>query len=139
MRRVVESWYRGEGATTRDALVRGLCVPGEAVDRVVAALVAAGLLARNGPEAAGCYLPALPPESTSVKRVLDAVRACGGSHHLLTGATTPEGRVMDTLDAALEERLGPITVAELAQSGEDGTRRAPGPPGAPAGRAGDAD
>ncbi|MEF8834304.1 MAG: YihY/virulence factor BrkB family protein, partial [Halofilum sp. (in: g-proteobacteria)] len=48
MRCVVTAWYAGDAAPTREGLARRLAVPGDAVDAMLEALVADGLLAPVG-------------------------------------------------------------------------------------------
>lgn len=115
MRCVVTDWYAGDAAPTRDGLVRRLAVPGDAVDATLDALVGGGLLASNGDDREG-YLPATPPERTSARRVVDVARARGGLPHVLNGDGLPEARAMAAVDAALEQALGSMTVADLART-----------------------
>lgn len=113
MRCVVTAWYAGDAAPTRDGLARRLVVPGDAVDATLEALVDGGLLAPNGNEPEG-WLPATPPERTSARRVVDLARARGGLAHVLNSDGLPEARAMTAIDAALEQALGSMTVADLA-------------------------
>ncbi|MFW5969815.1 MAG: YihY/virulence factor BrkB family protein [Halofilum sp. (in: g-proteobacteria)] len=112
MRCVVTAWYSGEPPVTRDGLVRRLAVPGAAVDAMLEALADGGLLAPGGEEAEG-WLPATPPERTSVRRVIDVARQYGSLHHVLGRDGVPEARAMAAVDAALEQALGPMMVADL--------------------------
>ncbi len=115
MRCVATAWYAGEAAPTRDDLARRLAVPGDAVDAVLDALVDGGLLAPKGDEREG-YLPATPPERTPARRVVDVARARGGLAHVLSGDGLPEARAMVAVDAALEQALGSMTVADLVHT-----------------------
>jgi membrane protein len=113
MRCVVTAWYAGEAAPTRDGLARRLAVPGDAVDAMLEALAADGLLAPSGEEQEG-WLPATPPERTSARRVVEVARTRGALDHVLGSEGVPEARAMDALNAALEQALGSMTVADLA-------------------------
>lgn len=110
---VVRAWYRGESPPDRDTLARSLAVPVHPVDRVLDALAEHGLLASSGPEGGG-FLPAAPPELTSVKQVLDAVRRHGHRANMLT-ADNEVGGLMERLDDALTRELGSVSVASLAR------------------------
>jgi membrane protein len=114
MRCVVTAWYAGDPAPTRDALARRLVVPGEAVDATLDALADGGLLSPHGAEPEG-WLPATPPERTSARRVVDVARARGALEHVLSEAGAPEAHAMAALDAALEQALGSMTIADLAR------------------------
>ena len=110
---VARAWYRGEPPPDREGLARGLSVPVHPVDRVLDALQAHGLLASAGSDGGG-FLPAAPPEHTSVKEVLDAVRAYGRRANLLTGDDDVSA-LMERVDAALARELETVTVASLAE------------------------
>jgi DNA-binding IscR family transcriptional regulator len=77
------------------------------------ALAADGLLAPSGEEQEG-WLPATPPERTSARRVVEVARTRGALDHVLGSEGVPEARAMDALNAALEQALGSMTVADLA-------------------------
>lgn len=111
---VVRAWYRGESPPDRDALARALAVPVHPVDRALDALQEEGLLAISGPDGSG-FLPAAPPEHTSVKQVLDAVRGHGRRANLLTGGEEEVGRLMDRLDDALAREFENVSVASLVR------------------------
>ena len=114
---VVRAWDRGDTPPDRDALARMLAVPVHPVDRVLDALQEQGLIASCGPEGGG-FLPAVPPERTSVKQVLDAVRGHGRRVNVLA-ADDEAGQLMDRLDDALDREFGGVTVATLVR-GEQG-------------------
>ncbi len=115
MRCVVSAWYAGDPPPTRDTLARRLAVPGESVDAMLEALVDGGLLAPHGEEADG-LLPATPPERTPIRRVVEVARARGRLEHVLSGEGVPEAHAMAAVDAALEQALGSMTVADLART-----------------------
>lgn len=122
MRCVVTAWYAGDAPPTRDAMAGRLAVPGEAVDAMLDALVDAGLLAPNGDEAEG-WLPATPPERTTVRRVVEVARTSGTLDHVLNDAGVPEAHAMAALDAAVAQALESMTVAELAYLKPDAASR----------------
>lgn len=109
---VVRAWYEGSEPPDRDALARALAVPVHPVDRVLEALQGEGLLVGCGIESPG-FLPASPPEHTSVKRVLDAVRGHGRRSAMLLAEEGEVGRVMQRLDAALGREFEDVSVADL--------------------------
>ena len=119
---IVRAWYGGEAPPHRDRLAGTLGIPVQPVDAALAALADAGLVVPGGADGHG-YLPARPPEATSVKRVLDAVRHHGEGRDLLGAAAGPEGRMMRAVDEALDGAAGTVTLAELA-GGEEGARPA---------------
>jgi membrane protein len=114
MRCIVMAWYAGEAAPTRDGLARRLAVPGDAVDAMLEALADDGLLASSGEEQEG-WLPATPPERTSARRVVEVARTRGTLDHVLGSEDVPEAHAMAAVNAALEQALGSITVADLAR------------------------
>ena len=105
---VVRAWYAGHPPPTREQLAPAVGATPEVLDRVIADLAAGGLIASTGGDAGG-YLPALPPERTGAKRVLDAVRGSPGA------ASGGEARVLATVDAAVEAVLAEVTLADLAR------------------------
>ena len=79
-RAIAESFYRGAGPQSGEDLVQSLAAQGEAVQIVIDALEARGLLARTEAETPG-YLPGRPPESISILDILLAVRAADELPH----------------------------------------------------------
>lgn len=116
---VTRAWYAGEPPPTRDRIASRLGVPVQPIDDTLAALTDARLVVPGGGDAAG-HLPAQPPETTPVKRVLDAVRRHGESRGMPAMASSggPEAEVMAAVDTALERALGGRTLAELATRAE---------------------
>lgn len=110
---VVRDWYDDRPPPDRARLAQRLGLPVQPVDRALAVLVEAGLLAPSGHESRA-FLPARPPGDTPVKRVLDAVRHHGERTRLLTDAQSADAAVMRQVDSALAGALGGHSVAELA-------------------------
>ncbi len=117
-RAVAESYYRGAGPRSGEDLVQLLAAPGEAVEIVIDALEAQGLLARTEAETPG-YLPGRPPESTSVLDILLAVRSADEMPHA-NPAKLPEvpaiDEILDVLDRATETALEGRTLKDLAMT-----------------------
>jgi membrane protein len=106
----------GAPAWTRDLLSHALHVPAHAVEEVLDALCAGGLLN----ESAGTpvrYLPARDVSEISVKQLLDLVRAAG-EDSFLRPANLPVPPVLDELlqrvDRATAAALGDMSVKDLA-------------------------
>jgi membrane protein len=115
---VVQDWYAEAPAPDRDALARRLRVPGPPVDRVLNAMLGAGLLAASDSDSdsgSGGFLPGVPPERTPVKRVLDAMRMHGRLPHVLGGERGVEAQTMATVDSAVAAALGGTSITDLAQ------------------------
>ena len=117
-RAVAESFYRGAGPQSGEDLVQRLAAQGEAVEIVIDALEAHGLLARTEAETPG-YLPGRPPESTSVLEILLAVRSADEMQHA-NPANLPEvpaiDEILDILDRATGTALEGRTLKDLAMT-----------------------
>ena len=90
------------------------------VSTVVDALSQAGFIGLTGEKEAH-FVPILPPETTPLKRVLDAVRSNEGTGHPDIGPTIspPAIETMVTqLDDAVGDRLGGLTVKDFALTPE---------------------
>jgi len=111
---VVQDWYAEAPAPDRDDLARRLRVPGPPIDRVLNAMLGAGLLAASDSDNGG-FLPGVPPERTPVKRVLDAMRMHGRLPHVLAGERGVEAQTMATVDGAVAAALGGTSITDLAQ------------------------
>lgn len=112
---IASAWYSGAAPPHRDAIAERLGAPAQPIDRALEALLDAGLITQAGRDGTG-HLPARPPERTSVKAVIDAVR----HHGERSGAAWHGGgdpRCLAALDEALERALGGTTLAELAEAG----------------------
>lgn len=107
---IVEDWRAGRAPDTAQLAERAGAA-GVAVDRVLDALLAAGLIVPGGTGDGG-YLPARPPERTSVKQVLDAVRHSRDEVTVLGGGATVR-RTMETVERALDDATGSTTLASL--------------------------
>ncbi len=102
------AYYAGESPPTTEALRQRLHVPGEPLERMLAALSQAGLLAATKGEHSG-WVPARPYEATEMKRALDAARTIGeraGFDRSQITADAPvtavEGRIEDAMARAVE-------------------------------------
>lgn len=141
MAAVTRDWYGGASPPARDRLAGRLGVPVQALDDVIEALLGAGLVAPAGGDSTG-YLPGRPPERTSARRVLDAVRGYGHMRRVMRDRRdTPDAAAMARLDGAIGEALDDLMVADLAGPAEAGAapqrserKRTPGGPEAAADR-----
>lgn len=109
---VVRDWHEDGPPPGRERLAHRLGLSLQPVDRALGALLEAGLLVPSGHEDPG-FLPARPPEETSVKRVLDAARHRGERTRLLSDPGAVEAAMMRQVDSALERAVGGCSVAEL--------------------------
>ncbi|MFQ5534894.1 MAG: YhjD/YihY/BrkB family envelope integrity protein [Sphingomonadales bacterium] len=114
--RIGASYYHDRPAPSRHALARRLDVPVEMVGRVLRTLEQARVIKSTGDDPPA-FLPARPPEDTSLKNVLDAIRATGEHVRFnvdsLSGEPTID-RVFDRLDAAAEQALEGLSIKDLA-------------------------
>ncbi len=115
-RTVAESFYRGAGPQSGEDLVQRLAAQGEAVEIVIDALEAHGLLALTDAETPG-YLPGRPPETTAILDILLAVRSADELPHAdpakLSEVPAIDG-IFDVLDRATETALEGRTLKDLA-------------------------
>lgn len=112
---IVRAWYGGTSAPDRDMLARQLAAPVHPVDRALNALQEAGMIMPAGTEAVG-FVPARPPETISVKQVLDALRGYGEHAWAQAGDDKGADGVMGRFDGALTREFDGLTVAELVAS-----------------------
>ena len=121
-RAVAESFYRGTGPLRGEDLARRLGAPGEAVDIVLDALEADGLVSRTDSEPPS-FLPGRPPETTSILDILLAVRAADALPHAdpatLPGVPAIED-ILEVLDRATETALEGRTLKDLALASAPG-------------------
>lgn len=117
---IAADFYRGHRAPGTDDIAHRLRIPATAVERVLAPLAAQGLLTRSGDDPPG-WLPARPPETVSVKTLLDTVRAEGESAATQIGQSPANPAIDDAmarLDAAIGDAFEGWTLKQLAQAGE---------------------
>jgi membrane protein len=125
---IAADFYRGHRAPGTDDIAHRLRIPATAVERVLAPLAESGLLTRSGDDPPG-WLPARPPETVSVKTLLDLVRAEGESAATGIGQSPANAAIDDAmarLDAAIDDAFEGWTLKQLAQAGGE-------PGGEPAG------
>ncbi len=116
MGRIARRHLEGEAPLSADALAQSLHAPMRAVDAVLAALHAGGILAPTGTEPVG-WLPARDLAELSVKALLDAVRASGENRFLnpdsLAGSEAID-QLLRRSDDAAEAALRGVSVRDLA-------------------------
>jgi membrane protein len=108
----------GRAPWTAEAFSRSLHVPMRAVDIVLGALQAGGILARTGDDPPG-YLPVRELDQVTAKQLLDAVRVAGEDRFLSVAALPapePVEQMLARLDQAAETALRDITVRDLASA-----------------------
>jgi membrane protein len=124
---VSEHYYARRPPWTRKALAAHLGIPEVALASVITDLCRGGLIAETA-DLPPALLPARPPDTTSVAEVVAAVRG-PGPQAMLALAHLPEHSAVDnacaSIEKALSEALGSVTVKELAASSS--AERAPGP------------
>lgn len=109
---IVDDWWTGRPPPETTELADRAGASGVAVDRVLDALLDAGLIVPGGTDNGG-YLPARPPERTSVKRVLDAVRHTRDEVGEAGGLQTADRQVMATVEKALDDATGSTMLVSL--------------------------
>jgi len=117
-----DHFYRDRPAWTLHDLARHLSLPVEAVETVLGALEAAGLVRRTGDDPPA-FLPGRPFETTPVKQAVDAVRRAGEGPRLNPArmpAVPGIEQMMTALEAATEQALKGQTLKDLALSLEAG-------------------
>ena len=118
---IADAFDRGHRAPGTDEIAVRLHIPATAVDRVLTPLAEGGLLTRTGDDPPG-WLPARPPESVSVKTLLDMVRAEGEGAATRIGQSAGNAAIDDAmarLDAAIGDAFEGWTLKQLAQSGPE--------------------
>lgn len=101
---------------TAEALAQTLRMPMRAIDIVLGALQAAGILARTAAEPPG-YLPVRELDQVGAKQLLDAVRTASEDRFLSAGhlpVPEPVEQLIARLDQASEAALRDLTVRDLA-------------------------
>lgn len=113
---IVRDWYDQRAHWSLERLANETDVPMPVLAQALDALSQAGIIDATGEEG-GYFVPAVPPETTVVKRALDAVRSDAGTGHPATGSIRYPAAVetaVRQLDAAVEEKLGAMTLKEFA-------------------------
>ncbi len=109
---------QGEPWTVED-LAHHCRVPADAMAAVIEPLESDGLLARTDDEPPA-LLPGTPPDTTPVKRILDAIRGARGVPALVRMPTHPQvARLVHEVDAAVDGLLQHRTLKDLVQAGEN--------------------
>jgi membrane protein len=110
-----DGYYNSRPAYSSDDLARLLGVPRHALEAVLNPLEDSRLLSRTADEPPR-YLPAVPFESTGLKRVLDTVREAGEDPYVDATHTKGENsvaRLADYIDKAVGRALAGYTVKDL--------------------------
>lgn len=113
---IVGDWYRGELPPTADRLATVSGLPEPLLLQVCETLERRGLLERAG-HAEGGFLPAAPPEVTTLAHVLEAIRQDEGGGHPAVSAPAEPAALRDVtarIGAALEEGCGGLTLKAFA-------------------------
>lgn len=113
---VARHHLEGRAPWTAEALAQALRVPMRAVDVVLGALQAGGILARTADEPPG-YLPVRDLDQVRAKELLDAVRVAGEDRYLSAAhlpGPEPVEQLIARLDQAAEAALRELTVRDLA-------------------------
>ncbi|MFP3871059.1 MAG: YhjD/YihY/BrkB family envelope integrity protein [Syntrophobacteria bacterium] len=113
-----QSYYERRPAWTLEDLARRLGIPGETLESTLEALERSGIITQTGQDPPG-YLPALPPDDTNLKEVLDAVRGMPqhSSISMEERAISPAvAELVDQLDQAIAEALRGRTLKNLVLS-----------------------
>jgi len=116
MSQIARRHLEGAAPWSADELAQTLRMPVRAVDVVLDALRARGILACTGDEPPG-WLPVRDLESASAKELLDAVRAAGEDRYLSVEALPapePVERLLKRCDEASASVLGKVTLKDLA-------------------------
>ncbi|MCC6609456.1 MAG: YihY family inner membrane protein [Burkholderiales bacterium] len=113
---VARHHVEGRAPWTAQALAQTLHMPMRAVDAMLGALQAGGILARTSDDPPA-YLPVRDLRQVTVKQLLDAVRVAG-EDRILTPAMLPGSDpvedVLSRVDAAADGALRDLTVQDLA-------------------------
>jgi membrane protein len=115
MSMIARHHLEGAAPWSSDALAQTLRMPVRAVDAVLGALRARGILASTGDEPPA-WLPARELAGVSAKDLIDAVRAAGEDRYLGIGALPgpePVERLLKRYDEAAASALGKVTLKDL--------------------------
>ncbi len=116
MSMIARHHLEGAAPWSTDALAQTLRMPMRAVDAVLGALRARGILASTADDPSA-WLPARDLASVSAKELLDAVRAAGEDRYLSVEAlpgSEPVERLLKRSDDAAASVLGKVTLKDLA-------------------------
>lgn len=114
---IAHRYAAGETPWSLDALARALGVPRTNAERMLTVLEQEGFVIRTIGEPP-TFVPARSPEGISVKSMLDAVR-CFEEHESGCRAALPDGeigRIEQSIDRAIDESLGGMTLGDLARA-----------------------
>lgn len=132
---IAHNFYSRGPVWSTAGLADRLRAPVDAIDDVLDALAARGLVARTD-EGSGGWLPARPPDETPLSDVFDAVRAAGTGSSRVIARLPRVDRVEDivgTFDESVHGALDALTLKDLVQTPDAEA----GPPLREVGRAGD--
>ncbi|MFT5539398.1 MAG: membrane protein [Alphaproteobacteria bacterium] len=113
---IVHDWYQGSARWTTDRLAHEAGLPMPVLVNVIEALEKAELISSTTGEEQ-FFIPGRPPELTSLKSVLDAVRNDEGADHPRNGTlSAPQSveTVMKEMDAAVHAKLEAKTIKDFA-------------------------
>lgn len=118
------TYYENRPPWTLDGLTQQLGVPVHAVERVIRPLERAGILSPTADDPPR-WLPARPPESVSLKEILDTVRHAEEDRHLSVRQLPTDPTVhavFERLDQAVGESLMGQSFKDLALGSSDAAR-----------------
>lgn len=130
MGRVGEHFMAGRPAWTLQRLTQNLGVPMHAVQVVLEALEASGLLVRSGDDPPA-FLPAREPSTIPLSQLLESVRAAGEDRFLKPDAlpVPPQvEKVLGQMNEAVNSALAQVTMKDLASGATDPPAAAAGDP-----------
>jgi len=113
---IARNHLEGSAPLSTDALAQTLRMPMRAVDVLLEALRARGILACTGDDPPG-WLPVRDLAGVSAKDLLDAVRAAGEDRYLSAEALPgpePVEQLLKRYDDAMKTALGKVTLKDLA-------------------------
>lgn len=113
---IVRDWYGGGRHWTVESLANQTEIPMPVLARSIASLEKAGLIGLSGEDDA-FFVPLLPPETTPLKTVLDAVRGDEGTGHPAIGSPHSPAAIeaiVKRVDDALGDALSAVTLKEFA-------------------------
>jgi membrane protein len=113
---IVRDWYAGGARWNMERLANETDVPMPVLARVLGALEKAGVIGTTG-DGEQYFVPMLPPETTPIKAILDAVRSDEGTGHPAIGLpTSPQAieTIVKRIDDAVCDELGSMTIKDFA-------------------------